>query len=328
MEKSSSVAYKWLSAFSEPLNTKTISILTIVAHQIRKMYSKEVLLVGFSRWLEVMNYEWTSVRYAPVRLEEFLDWMIAAGAGSIEDITAQRVEGFFDYLTRRKSKTTGEPLSLATQRNYLRTVNRFARYLRHSGQGNIPVAIHFRNEPVKPKVILSRSEVEKLYQITDDSLLGMRDRAMLAIFYGCGLRRNEAFHLEVKDILPDRSLVHVRRGKGHKSRYVPMVGKVKADLLNYLLYARPMLIGKQVHPMFFTGINGKPLGKTALYERLKKLLRKARIDKPVGLHSLRHSIATHLLQNGMALSAIARFLGHSSLESTQIYTHIRHELSL
>jgi site-specific recombinase XerD len=292
------------------------------------MYSKEILLVGFSRWLEVMNYDISSLRYAPVRLEEFLDWMIGAGAGSIEDITAQRVEGFFDYLARRKSKTTGQPLSLATQRNYLCTVNRFARYLRHSGQGNIPVPVRFHNEPARPKVILSREEIDKLYRVTDDSLLGLRDRAMLAIFYGCGLRRNEAAHLEVKDILPDRSLVHVRWGKGRKSRYVPMVGRVKADLLSYLLYARPMLMGSQVHPAFFTGINGRPLGRNALYERLKKLLRKARIDKPVGLHSLRHSIATHLLQNGMPLSSIARFLGHSSLESTQIYTHVRHEVSL
>lgn len=292
------------------------------------MYSKEVLLVGFSRWLEVMNYDVSSLRYAPVRLEEFLDWMIAAGAGSIEDITAQRVEGFFDHLTRRKSKTTGQPLSLATRRNYLCTVNRFARYLRHSDQGNIPVPVRFHNEPAKPKVILNREEIEKLYRVTDDSLLGLRDRAMLAVCYGCGLRRNEAAQLEVKDILPDRSLVHVRWGKGHKSRYVPMVGRVKADLLSYLLYARPMLMGKHIHPAFFTGINGRPLGRNAMYERLKKLLCRARIDKPVGLHSLRHSIATHLLQNGMPLSSIARFLGHSSLESTQIYTHVRHEVSL
>jgi len=281
------------------------------------------LLEGFSRWLEVMNYDASSLRYAPVRLEEFLDWMKSSGVQSIEDITAQRVEGFFEALSTRKSKTTGQPLSLATRRNYLCTVNRFARYLRHSNQGNIPVTVCFRGEAQQPKVILSREEIEKLYRVMDDSLLGLRDRAMLAIFYGCGLRRNEAAQLEVKDIKPGRSLVHVRWAKGHKSRYVPMVGRVKADLLNYLLYARPMLMNRQVHQAFFTGINGRPLGKSALYERLKKLLRKAHIAKPVGLHSLRHSIATHLLENGMPLSSIARFLGHSSLESTQIYTHLR-----
>lgn len=290
------------------------------------MYSKQILVKGFSRWLELMNYEWSTLRYAPVRLQEFINWMAADGVETIEDITAGRVESFFSYLSQRKSKTTGQPLSLATQRNYLCTINRFARYLRHSGQGNIPVTIQFKNEAPKPKMILTKAEIERLYQITNDSLMGMRDRAMLAVFYGCGVRRNEALQLEVKDILPDRNLVHVRWGKGNKSRYVPMVGRVKADLLQYLLYARPMLLSREVHQSFFVGINGKPLKKNALYERLKKLLRQAKIDKPIGLHSLRHSIATHLLHNGMKLSVIARFLGHSSLESTQIYTHIQDEL--
>lgn len=288
------------------------------------MYNKRSLLLGFSRYLEVMNYDVGSVRYAPVRLETFLDWLTThCKVRHIDEITTQHVEGFFRDLATGKSKTTHQPLSLGTRRTYLCTINRFARYLRHSVQGNIPVTVRLTGVPSRARVTLSREEIDALYRSTDDSLLGMRDRAMLAICYGCGLRRNEAAGLEVRDIDPARSLVHVRWGKGGKSRYVPMVGRIKSDVVHYLLHARPMLMTQHVHPVFFTGINGRPLSGSAMYERLKKLLHTGRIDKAAGLHSLRHSIATHLLENGMPLSSIARFLGHASLESTQIYTHIR-----
>ena len=175
-------------------------------------------------------------------------------------------------------------------------------------------------------VVFSKEEIARIYRVTDDGLLGIRDRAMLAVFYGCGARRNEGVQLEIRDILPDKNLLYIRKGKGYKERYIPMIGKVKKDILDYVVSARPMLLGNQVSEILFIGITGNPVGAQTLYERFRKLLRKARIEKSAGLHSLRHSIATHLLISGMKLSQIAKFLGHSSLESTQIYTHLRHEI--
>lgn len=264
----------------------------------------------------------SSVDYDPVRLADFLGWMETHGITQAGQITGSKVRQFFEELAGRKSKTTGAVLSLATQRNYLTTVNRFARYLRQTGQGNIEVPVHFKGQAQKPVVVLTEKEIGRLYRQCDDSLLGLRDRAMLGVFYGCGLRRNEAVHIEIKDVLPDRNVLYIRKGKGYKERYVPMVGQVKGDIIHYLVTARPMLMDRQVHQAFFVGMHGKPLGASSLYERFKKLLRSARIEKKAGLHTLRHSIATHLLENGMPLSSIARFLGHSSLESTQIYTHL------
>lgn len=149
---------------------------------------------------------------------------------------------------------------------------------------------------------------------------------MLGVFYGCGARRNEGVSIEIKDILPDKNLLYIRKGKGYKERYIPMIGKVKKDILEYVVSARPMMITDRANESLFIGITGRPLSKSAVYERFKKLLRKAGIEKKAGLHTLRHSIATHLLSSGMKLSEIARFLGHSSLESTQIYTHLKDEL--
>ena len=290
------------------------------------MYSKKKYVEGYRRWLQMMNYVQSSIDYGPVRLNDFLEWMQANGVTEINQITGSKVKQFFEELSHRISKTTGEVLSIATLRNYLTTINRFARFLRQTGEGNIEVPIKFKGQAKKAIVVLTKEEINRLYLQCDDSLLGIRDRALLAVFYGCGVRRNEAVNIEIKDALPDRNLLYIRKGKGYKERYVPMVGKVRNDIINYVTTARPMMMEKEVHEVFFIGITGKPLGASSLYERFKKLLKRSGIEKKAGLHTLRHSIATHLLINGMKLSEIAKFLGHSSLESTQIYTHLKDEL--
>jgi integrase/recombinase XerD len=128
--------------------------------------------------------------------------------------------------------------------------------------------------------------------------------------------------LQIQDILPDKNLVYVRKGKNYKERYVPMIGNVKKYILEYIIHARPMLLNREVHDAFFITITGKPAKASALYERLRLLVTYAEIKKDIGLHTLRHSIASHLLAEGMKLTEIARFLGHRSLETTQIYTHL------
>lgn len=286
------------------------------------MYSKGFLVEGFYGWLSLQNYDATSLVNDPKRLERFLDYMHSNQARTLEEMTSKKVSGFFTALSKTKSKRTGEMLSLATQRNYLTTINRFVRYLHQTGLGHIEVNVKFKGKSTKQITVLSRSEIERLYKATTDDMMGIRDRAILSVFYGCGIRRNEGEHLLLTDVLPDKNLLYVRKGKGGKQRYVPMIGKVKKDLLNYIQTARPMLLQKEIHDHLFVGLKGKGMKGQGLYDRVKKLRVKAEINKSFGLHSLRHSIATHLLSSGMTLAQIAKFLGHSSLESTQIYTHI------
>ena len=147
---------------------------------------------------------------------------------------------------------------------------------------------------------------------------------MLAAYYGCGLRRNEGVNLDISDILFDKNFVFVRKGKNYKERYVPMSAGVKEDLQNYIDFVRPVLIKSNAKALFLNQ-HGKRLGSNSMADRLQNLKEKSEINKEAGLHALRHSIATHLLQSGMELEKIKRFLGHSSLESTQIYTHIANE---
>jgi site-specific recombinase XerD len=147
---------------------------------------------------------------------------------------------------------------------------------------------------------------------------------MLALYYGCGLRKNEGVNINVGDLLLEKDVVYVRKGKGHKERYVPLAGGNKTDLENYIHYGRPRA-GEKREDALLLNIGGKRLSGQAAYNRLQQLRTAASIKKPAGLHTLRHSIASHLLHSGMRLEQIQRFLGHSSLESTQIYTHLKHE---
>jgi integrase/recombinase XerD len=151
-----------------------------------------------------------------------------------------------------------------------------------------------------------------------------RDRAMLAVFYGCGLRRNEGYHLDTGDIQFHSSLLHVRKGKGYRERFVPVTKQGIKYLEQYLYDARPYFVTGKQDALFVT-YSGRRLGGQALLVRLKLLIAlSGNLElqlKDVHLHTLRHSIATHLLQNGMTLERIKDFLGHTSLESTQIYTH-------
>ena len=160
----------------------------------------------------------------------------------------------------------------------------------------------------------------------ETNFYSQRDTAMLDVFYGLGLRANEGKELNISDILFEKDLVYVRKGKNYRERYVPISAQVKSDLMTYIKNQRYELIRGNKIEALFVGRYGRRWTKHGMYGRLQKLknltndgeLKK----KTFGVHILRHSIATHLLQEGMKLEHISRFLGHKSLETTQKYTHI------
>ena len=284
------------------------------------------LHAGFTQWLRVMNFEPTSHRDMPKMLAEFLAFLEARDCNHPHDIQENHLKDYLQYLHERPNDKWGGGLSKNYIRKQFQVIRKFVRYLTESGQGSFTVKLRIKGKSTNIKSILTLQEVSKLYDAVKDDLFGLRDRAMLALYYGCGLRRNEAVNVNVKDILLDKELVYVRKGKGYKERYVPLAGTAKADLENYILYARPHLTADKKDDALFLNVNGNRLTGETCYTRLQTLKNTAGIhNKPVGLHTLRHSIASHLLHSGMALEQIQRFLGHSSMESTQIYTHLKHE---
>jgi site-specific recombinase XerD len=276
---------------------------------------------AFAEWLRLLNFEPSTLKYGPTKLQEFLYWLESQQITEIASITRQTITNYFDYLLQRQNKRKGGRLSKNSLRTHLTNLRRFARYLRECGLESFDTSIHITGKLQNIKEIFTKAEIAALYEATGSDILGLRDRAILAVYYGCGLRRSEGLNLDVKDVLFDRNLLYVRKGKNYKERYVPMSAGVREDLKNYIEHARPILL-KHPTQAFFISSQGKRLTGNTLINRLSQLKEKAGIDKEAGLHSLRHSIATHLLQSGMELEKIKQFLGHSSLESTQIYTHI------
>jgi site-specific recombinase XerD len=304
------------------------SITSITGEEQEGTIFKEPVTIEFKRlqkafaeWLRLLNFEPSTVKHGPTKLQEFLYWLESQGITEIASITRQTITNYFDYLLRRQNQKKGGRLSKNTLRTHLTILRKFARYLRESGQNSFDVSIQITGKLQNIKEIFTKTEITALYEAAGSDILGLRDRAILAVYYGCGLRRSEGLNLDVKDVLFDRNLLYVRKGKNYKERYVPMSAGVREDLKNYIEHARPILLKRPTHALFLTQYCTRILGQTMI-ERLHQLKEKAGIDKDAALHSLRHSIATHLLQSGMELEKIKQFLGHGSLESTQIYTHI------
>ena len=148
----------------------------------------------------------------------------------------------------------------------------------------------------------------------------------MAIYYGCGLRNSEGERIKLNHIHYEKSLLQVLPGKSYKGRYVPLSAGVAKDLKEYQKYSRPYLAIENQEYLII-GKFGKFMKGSSMGNRIKQLVEKAGIQKQISLHGLRHSIATHLLQGGMPLEQISRFLGHNSLDSTQIYTRLMEEIN-
>jgi integrase/recombinase XerD len=173
--------------------------------------------------------------------------------------------------------------------------------------------------------VLTVDEAEKLIQAPSlDEPLAFRDRAMLELAYGAGLRVSEWITLGVKDVLMQDHLVRVF-GKGSKERLVPIGRKAIGAVAIYLRELRPKLERGQGKGIMFLNARGEPLSRMGAWKILRKYVDAAGITKPVSPHTLRHSFATHLLEGGADLRAVQEMLGHADISTTQIYTHVDRE---
>lgn len=185
------------------------------------------LHAGFEQWLRILNFDATSQRDMPVMLKTFLIFLEENDCNSIAGITENHLEHYLHYLSEKPCKTKPGTLSLNYIRTNLQVIRKFARYLAESGQESFSVKVKIKGKATNIKGILTKKEVAKLYGATAETPLGIRDRALLALYYGCGLRKSEGLSLNIEDILLEKELVLVRKGKGYKARYVPLTGSNK-----------------------------------------------------------------------------------------------------
>jgi len=288
-------------------------------------YVYRELELDFKEWLALLGYAETTVYNMPLFMREFFHWLECEHVKQVEQITAQHVHDFVFHLKERPHAMHGGKLSSGHINKYHQALVLLSQYVRQTQRGDFTVGTQRMDETRHVPDVLTIAEIKELYEATDSSILGLRDKVMLGIFYGCGLRRNEGVHLDVSDIDFKANLVYVRKGKNYKERYVPTNEMTLQHIKDYLDHSRPFLQTKDKTPALFISGQGQRARGQSLLLRLRLLARLSKIGKQIGLHTLRHSIATHLLQAGMKLEYISKFLGHSSLEATQIYTHIKHE---
>lgn len=295
----------------------------------KTLKSSEYILLpqAFREWLELLNYSGLSIPGLTGHVRDFLYYQEQQGKPSLVQLEATDATAFIQHLQQQTGERTHRPFTANHINKHIQALKLFSQYIRETGRCGTGFILERLSEMRGNPTWLTKQEIQSLYEVTGDSVLGIRDRAMLAVYYGCGLRLNEGASLELRDIVGDRRLLHVRKGKRYKERYVPIAAKNYKELRLYMDYARPLLLQEyKTEALFIDANKGHPIDKQSLYIRIKQLVKRAGIKKKVGTHTLRHSIATHLLQSGMKLEKIQAFLGHGDLDSTQIYTHLANEM--
>ena len=283
-----------------------------------------VLEKSYGEWLLLLGYSEQTGRSFPSQVREFLHWLEGNGVLLIGDWSMEIVNKFMEYFSQRPNQKRGGGLSNSHINKQRYAMNLLFKYLSLTDQlGEKLELCYVAKDEVKVPLLLSKEEVGRLYKSCGQDALGQRDRAMLSIYYGCGLRRSEGVNLALSDVLFDRHLLHVRKSKNSWDRYIPMVLGVRQDLERYIYGGRKLLCGGDSGDHLFLTDRGKVLCGQSLMRRLKKLLAVSELPNEIGLHSLRHSIATHLLESGMSLEEVSLFLGHRVLDSSQRYTHIK-----
>ena len=282
----------------------------------------QLLQQGFAAWLLALGYAGSTVKTLPRHVQEFLHYQEQGGRPSLAQLQAPDASAFVGQLQTRIGTRTRRGYSPGHINKYIQALKLFNQYIRQTGRSAIGFTVAFlEDSPAQPDW-LTRAEIRRLYEAINDDVLGIRDRAMLAVYYGCGLRLSEGAALTLSDVMADRKLLYVRKGKGYKQRYVPIASRSYKAIQLYIEEGRPQLLQGTTDRLFIGAGSGRPLTTQSLYVRIKRLVGVAGLTKRIGTHTLRHSIATHLLQSGMTLERISEFLGHSCVDSTQIYTHL------
>jgi integrase/recombinase XerD len=289
------------------------------------MTSIEMDAREYLKWMAIHNYARTTIKCRSRYLGYFVDFARREGVDRSEDVTLEQLVSYQQSLFAHR-KRDGEPLSFGTQAQRLVPVAQFFSWLRrqHRIYTN-PAADLLMPRPDRrlPEATLSAEEMAVLLGTPDVSKpLGLRDRAVLEVFYSCGLRRAELISLWLRDVDFERGTVFVRCGKGAKDRYVPIGERALFWLRLYVEIVRPGFVSDGFPDHLFLSSAGTPLCPDWLCRKVRRYLAAAGIDKHGSCHLLRHSVATLMLEGGADIRYVAEMLGHANLDTTQRYTRV------
>ena len=275
--------------------------------------------------LEAHNFSSHTVNNRIVYVRRFAMWCLERDLTMPSEITKPILERYQRALFQYRNEK-GAAMSFATQSGHLIHIRAFFKWL--CKKGRIPVNPASEIElPRKgerlPDAVLSIDEVERIMsQPNTAEPIGLRDRAILEVFYACGIRRTEITQLTIYSVDPERQTLLVRQGKGKKDRFIPIGKRAIAWIQRYMSDARPrLIIDSSVQTLFLSNL-GQALEPQTLSSYISDYIAKAGIEKSGSCHMFRHAMATHMLDNGADIRFIQVMLGHAKLDTTEIYTRV------
>jgi len=255
----------------------------------------------------------------------FTVWAEAEAIRSIEQLTPDALAAYQEALTFRLTRL-GRPVKITTQMRHLGLLRGFGQWLLEQDLlvTNPAKRIRLPRKPhALPRRILDIDEATRLVETrADQHLTAYRDQAILELLYSTGLRRGEVVNLDLGDLDGVGGYCWVRQGKGGKDRVVPLGRLAIHRVQLYLDAVRPGLLQGQEHGALFLNRFGGRLSGEGIYQVVKKAVRHAKLSPAISPHAFRHAAATHMLRNGAPIRHLQEFLGHASVETTQLYTHI------
>lgn len=253
-------------------------------------------------------------------LNIYLDFMIQRGINALSKVTRNDIVEFMFFEKDKKISATSISRRLAA-------IRMFHRFLTRERVLKIDPTTLIESPKLWKKIpdTLSLNEVEALIAQPDvRDHQGARDKAIFETLYATGMRVSEATDLKTNNVNLDIGFLRCI-GKGNKERIIPLGKKAIHSINRYLEFSRPYFLKKKISQNIFISRSGAKLSRQSVWKLIKRYAKEAKIKKPIKVHTLRHSFATHLLERGADLRSVQEMLGHSNISTTQIYTHIDKE---
>jgi len=271
-------------------------------------------IYDYRKELETLGYSKSIVNNYPKYVQYFLEFTHEL----LENISGDHIKNYFNYLQNRPNQRRQGKLSESYIHSQQHSIKGFFDYLERIDQiKQNPFTLKLKSPKHQERIVLTQSEIKTLYKTAQTPV----ETIILHLCYGCGLRRSEVLNLDTKDIDLDKKLLYVRKGKNKKRRVMPLTESIIKDFAKYI---EINTFFNKISEPFLVSQQGKRMSGSTIYRTFKLLLKRTQNIEPNNycLHSLRHSIATHLLENDMTVEMVRDFLGHSQLSTTQIYTRI------
>lgn len=290
-------------------------------HLFNKIYQEEA--TNYKAHLLILGYNPNTCLARYLYLKQFFSWLESLQISQLEQITAKNIIEYQEKLHQQKNTRTKENLVKETIYSRLRNIQQYFGYALGIGKLKTNPASSFKFYTPKEqteRIIFTQKQIQELYKATENE----QEKAILNIGYGCGLRVGEMVKLNKSAIDLQENRLIVESGKNSKRRIVPIANQIVIELKLFLESSeasnKPVFLNIENRSMQMGSFNlilKKLIDKTSFGKRFKQ----AELNK-IGMHTLRHSIATHLLENGMKLEQVQTFLGHNNIETTEVYTHI------